>query len=152
MSDSTTATVATRRSAADSIPSASNAVLPTPGSPRTTSTPLSPARTASSNWASAARSARRSSITALGGTASADSALPWVYATGPELTALAAHTLAGAAIGIVAGSRPAPGALVEHASADDPAPGHLHHDGGRLHRGTLTGAGQRAGGQDQGQQ
>src|SRR6185437_1388836 len=57
----TPATRATRSPAADSIAQSSSAVLPTPGSPRITSTPLRPARAASSSWLSAARSGRRSS-------------------------------------------------------------------------------------------
>ena len=52
---------ATRSPAADSIAFSSSAVLPTPGSPRTTSTPLRPARAESSSRLSVARSGRRSS-------------------------------------------------------------------------------------------
>src|ERR1700683_2376107 len=61
MSDSTPATRATRRPGAAPTAQSSSAVLPTPGSPRSTTTPLRPARAASSSPLSAARSGRRSS-------------------------------------------------------------------------------------------
>ena len=64
ISDSTPDTRAMPRPAAHSMAYSSSAVLPTPGSPRSTSTPLRPPRTASSRLSSAARSALRFSSTA----------------------------------------------------------------------------------------
>jgi hypothetical protein len=90
------ATRATRRPAANPTASSSKAVLPTPGSPRSTSTPLCPARAPSSRPASAARSPRRSSSI---------TRPPWSWqrgqrhcgphATCPQLTALAAGRRGG---------------------------------------------------------
>jgi hypothetical protein len=63
ISDSTPEARTTRHPVACSTAYSSKAVLPTPGSPRTTSTPLRPARTAPSSRSSAAHSGPRPSST-----------------------------------------------------------------------------------------
>src|SRR5215470_5664657 len=109
------------------------AVLPTPGSPRSTSTPLCPARAPSSRPPSAARSVRRSSsITCPTWRAiSADSATAGFYATCPQLTAPAAGRQGGvrdsSGIAGLDGSGNLRGRTLRHPPGEADGAGQYHH-------------------------